>query len=110
MSIFRLAAFCFLITAVVSIAPAQSSTEPATTPPNPTYAQKAHALDPSNASQTQAQPDSPSDNTCLKMRVYKVARDGPNTDSIHPAGYSTCSLAVRFRTYSVDEVIPQPVR
>ena len=34
--------------------------------------------------------------TCLKMRVYKLARDGPDTDSMHPVSYSTCSPAARF--------------
>jgi len=45
------------------------------------------------------------DAVCLKMRVYKVARDGPNTDSMHPAGYTTCSPAARFATHTVDGVI-----
>jgi|SRR5579863_2086620 len=50
--------------------------------------------------------DSPqADAVCLKMRVYKVARDGPNTDSIHPAGYTTCSPAARFVTHTIDGVI-----
>lgn len=42
---------------------------------------------------------------CLKMRVYKVARDGPNTDSIHPVSYTTCSPAARFQTHTIKGVI-----
>jgi hypothetical protein len=50
--------------------------------------------------------DSPqTDAVCLKMRVYKVARDGPNTDSIHSTGYTTCSLAARFVMHTTDGVI-----
>lgn len=45
------------------------------------------------------------DNTCLKMRVYKVARDNPQSDSTHAAGYSTCQPTSRFRTHSVKGVI-----
>ena len=43
---------------------------------------------------------SPADNVCLKMRIYKVARDGPRTDSTHAAGYSTCTAAARFQSHS----------
>jgi len=28
------------------------------------------------------------DNVCLKIRTYKVARDGPHSDSTHPTGYN----------------------
>jgi hypothetical protein len=51
-------------------------------------------------------PDSQDDHVCLKMRVYKLARDGPNTDSMHPAGYSTCSPAARFQAHSIIYTIP----
>jgi hypothetical protein len=53
-----------------------------------------------------AKPDSQSDAICLKLRIYKVARDGPNTDSMHPAGYSTCSPAARFTAHSA--VLTEP--
>jgi hypothetical protein len=53
------------------------------------------------------QPDLLADSVCLKMRVYKVARDGPNTDSVHAVGYTTCSPAARFQTHSTKGVIPQ---
>jgi hypothetical protein len=43
----------------------------------------------------------PADSVCLKMRTYKVARDGPRTDSTHAAGYSTCTAAARFQTHSI---------
>jgi hypothetical protein len=56
-----------------------------------------------------SKPDLQGDTVCLKMRVYKVARDGPNTDSVHPAGYTTCSPAARFQTHSTKGVIsPTP--
>ena len=42
----------------------------------------------------------PADSVCLKMRTYKVARDGPRTDSTHAAGYSTCTAAARFQSHS----------
>jgi hypothetical protein len=44
---------------------------------------------------------SQADSVCLKIRTYKVARDGPATDSTHPAGYSTCQPAARFQTHSI---------
>jgi hypothetical protein len=40
---------------------------------------------------------------CLKMRVYKVRRDDPQSDSTHRVGYSTCLPAARIRTYRVDQ-------
>jgi hypothetical protein len=39
----------------------------------------------------------PTDNLCLTMRTYKVARDDPHSDSTHAAGYSTCTSAARFQ-------------
>ena len=46
------------------------------------------------------------DGLCLKMRTYKVARDGPHTDATHAAGYSTCQPAVRFQTRSIVLRVP----
>ncbi|HXO35626.1 MAG TPA: hypothetical protein VN901_25080 [Candidatus Acidoferrales bacterium] len=51
---------------------------------------------------------SPADGLCLKMRTYKVARDGPHTDATHAAGYSTCQPAVRFQTRSIVLRVPSP--
>jgi hypothetical protein len=48
------------------------------------------------------------DGLCLKMRTYKVARDGPHTDATHAAGYSTCQPAVRFQTRSIVLRVPSP--
>jgi hypothetical protein len=46
------------------------------------------------------------DNTlCYSMRTYKVARDDPQSDSMHRAGYSTCQPAMRFRTQTIEGVI-----
>jgi hypothetical protein len=39
----------------------------------------------------------PTDDLCLTMRTYKVARDDPHSDSTHAAGYSTCTPAARFQ-------------
>ena len=49
-------------------------------------------------------PDSPlaSDFTCLSIRSYVVKRDSKNSDSVHPAGYSTCVPAKRFRLKTAD--------
>ncbi len=41
------------------------------------------------------QPDS--DNTCLKIRSYVVARDSKDSDSTHPVSYSTCQPSSRYR-------------
>ncbi|MGB0009628.1 MAG: hypothetical protein WA474_01110 [Candidatus Sulfotelmatobacter sp.] len=49
---------------------------------------------------------SQADSVCLKMRTYKVARDGPHTDSTHAAGYSTCQPATRFQTHSIVLRVP----
>jgi len=35
-------------------------------------------------------PQVDADTTCLSMRTYVVARDSKDSDSTHPAGYSTC--------------------
>ena len=37
------------------------------------------------------------DATCFTIRSYVVARDSKNSDSTHPAGYSTCQPASRYR-------------
>ena len=34
---------------------------------------------------------------CYTMRSYVVARDSKDSDSVHPAGYSTCLPASRYR-------------
>jgi hypothetical protein len=39
--------------------------------------------------------------TCFKIRTYKVARDGRNTDSTHPVSYTTCTPAARFQSHSI---------
>jgi hypothetical protein len=51
-----------------------------------------------------AWPDGPlaADVTCLSIRSYVVKRDSKNSDSVHPAGYSTCVPASRFRVKTVD--------
>ena len=34
--------------------------------------------------------------TCYAIRSYVVARDAKDSDSVHPAGYSTCQPAARY--------------
>lgn len=43
-------------------------------------------------------PDGPlaADVTCLAIRSYMVKRDSKDSDSVHPAGYTTCVPAARF--------------
>jgi len=35
--------------------------------------------------------------TCLTLRTYRVARVSPDSDTIRPAGYSTCQPTSRFQ-------------
>lgn len=42
------------------------------------------------------------DTLCYAMRSYKVARDNPQSDSTHAAGYSTCQPAARFHVHSIE--------
>jgi hypothetical protein len=37
------------------------------------------------------------DTTCYAIRSYVVARDSKDSDSTHPAGYSTCQPSNRYR-------------
>jgi len=37
---------------------------------------------------------------CYTIRSYVVARDSKDSDSVHPAGYSTCQPASRYRLKS----------
>ena len=39
----------------------------------------------------------PTDQFCLAIRSYVVARDSKDSDSVHPAGYTTCVPASRFQ-------------
>ena len=34
--------------------------------------------------------------TCFTLRTYVVRRDGPELDSVHPVGYTSCQPAPRF--------------
>jgi hypothetical protein len=38
-----------------------------------------------------------SDVTCLTLRTYVVARDSKDSDSTHPAGYSTCQPSAQYQ-------------
>ncbi|MGA6980043.1 MAG: hypothetical protein WCC95_11905 [Candidatus Sulfotelmatobacter sp.] len=46
-------------------------------------------------------PDGPRE--CLKMRMYKVRRDDPQSDSTHLVKYSTCLPTARIQTYRVEQ-------
>ena len=45
--------------------------------------------------------------TCYAIRNYVVARDSKDSDSTHPAGYSTCQPATRFGVKTI-EIRPEP--
>lgn len=40
--------------------------------------------------------------TCYAIRSYVVARDSKDSDSTHPAGYSTCQPSNRYQVKSAD--------
>jgi hypothetical protein len=40
--------------------------------------------------------------TCYAIRSYVVARDSKDSDSTHPAGYSTCRPAERYQVRSAE--------
>jgi hypothetical protein len=42
------------------------------------------------------------DTTCYAIRSYVVARDSQDSDSTHPAGYSTCQPSNRYQVKSAD--------
>jgi len=48
------------------------------------------------------------DTLCYAIRSYKVARDDPQSDSTHPAGYSTCQPATRFHVHTTEERVLAP--
>ena len=43
------------------------------------------------------------DATCFTMRSYVVARDSKDSDSTHPAGYSTCQPASKYRVKTTQQ-------
>ena len=40
--------------------------------------------------------DSNLDSTCYTMRTYMLKKDAPDTDSVHPVGYTTCQPALHY--------------
>lgn len=40
---------------------------------------------------------------CYTIRSYVVARDRKDSDSVHPAGYSTCQPSNRYRLRTTDK-------
>jgi hypothetical protein len=60
--------------------------------PNP----NAGMFDPSLKQQLDA------DTTCYSIRSYLVARDAKDSDSTHPAGYSTCQPSDRYHVKSAE--------
>jgi hypothetical protein len=57
-------------------------------PPSETLVVNSNALD--------------ADNTCYAIRSYVVARDSKDSDSTHPAGYSTCRPSNRYQVRSAE--------
>ena len=51
-----------------------------------------------------------SDSTCYSIRSYVVARDSKDSDSTHPAGYSTCQPTDRYRLKSTEIRVESPDR
>jgi hypothetical protein len=51
-------------------------------------------------------PGSDGPRECLKMRMYKIRRDEPQSDSTHLVGYSTCLPVARIQTYGVAQPLP----
>lgn len=45
------------------------------------------------------------DATCYSIRLYRVKRDDPESDSTKPAGYSTCQPSARFQVKTAVETI-----
>jgi hypothetical protein len=45
---------------------------------------------------------SDADTTCYTIRSYVVARDSKDSDSTHPAGYSTCRPSNRYQVRSAE--------
>jgi hypothetical protein len=43
------------------------------------------------------------DRYCLAIRSYRVGRDGPHSDSVHPVAYTTCVPAARVQLYTTVE-------
>ena len=50
------------------------------------------------------------DTTCYSIRSYVVARDSKDSDSTHPAGYSTCQPSDRYRLKSTEIRVESPDR
>ena len=36
------------------------------------------------------------DATCYTMRTYMLKKDAPDSDSVHPVGYTTCQPSLRY--------------
>ncbi len=50
------------------------------------------------------------DTTCYAIRSYVVARDSKDSDSTHPAGYSTCRPSDRYQVKNADIRLESPDR
>jgi hypothetical protein len=44
--------------------------------------------------------------TCFTLRTYVVQRDTPESDVVHPAGYTTCQPAPRFEVKVTTQAVP----
>jgi hypothetical protein len=123
MSTSRLLAVSLLLTVTAALAIAQSSSpvpssseKSGTTSPNflePSRIEEYRphldhfVLPPELRAQPEAQPQN--DAFCYSIRSYKVARDNPNSDSVHPVKYSTCQPSARFTVRTIRlQNLPSP--
>ena len=54
------------------------------------------------------EPQLNADATCYSIRSYVVARDAKDSDSTHPAGYSTCLPSDRYHVKSAEIRLDSP--
>jgi hypothetical protein len=54
------------------------------------------------------EPQLNADTTCYSIRSYVVARDAKDSDSTHPAGYSTCQPSDRYHVKSAEIRLESP--
>jgi hypothetical protein len=54
------------------------------------------------------EPQLNADATCYSIRSYVVARDAKDSDSTHPAGYSTCLSSDRYHVKSAEIRLDSP--
>jgi hypothetical protein len=71
---------------------------------------KSHWPDTFRSGHFPQKPQQDADTTCYSIRSYVVARDSKDSDSTHPAGYSTCQPTNRYRLKSTEIRVDSPDR